>query len=467
MIFQMLLVGAAAIGTGYYRLTMDKRFYKPYIEKWESLMRNMKIKNEDEDTFKPEKISVMEHGITYVIKIPTGFTVDKLESIKDEINTHFKGIATIKRIKFSDCCIVKIITKNIDNFKFAPVKCKEYEVYIGKTLDLQNYTVDLTKAAAHLLIAAPSGKGKSFLLASILTNLIYNSSDSIELYLLQIMKGDVANFERCKPVKFCAYTLEEVAWGLEKAVDIITDRDKKFRGLGINNLKNYNKHYPKSKLKRVYLVTEEISFFMPNDTDTEEEQKIKARCLESLKTIVKAGRSVGVHLITVTQRGTVDNIPSLMKSMMIRVSLGQISSIDSRNIIESDDAIYLEDKECYVYGDVPGLTPIKIPTIDEDFTILNKYVPEIKIPEVLNTSKKDTEIDNKVINKEAKVIYLKDKEAENKNKNANEKKENDFNFKGPDFKIVNLENTVDFTKKTQKKIEARKGVYIEEDDDVN
>lgn len=461
MIFQMLLVGAATIGVGYYRATMDKRFYKPYLKKWEDLMRNMKIKNEDGNTFEPLKISVFDNGITYIIKIPTGFKVDKLENIIDEINTHFEGVTTIQRVKFSNYCIVKIITKDISDFQFSPVRCKEYELYIGKTLDLQDYKIDLTKSAAHLLIAAPSGKGKSFLLASILTNLIYNSSNNIEIYLLQIMKGDIASFEKCKPVKFTAYTLEEVTWGLEKAVGIIKNRDKKFRSIGINNLKNYNKHYLKSKLKRIYLITEEISFFMPNDTDNDLEKDLKAKCLESLKTITKAGRSVGVHLISLSQRGTIDSLPSLMKSMMIRVSLGQISSIDSRNIIECDDAIYLNDKECFVYGDIPGLTPIKIPTIDEDFTILNKYVPEIKTPEVLSKSKKYTEVENKIDNKEIKDTDLMNKEIKK------ESKESNFSFKGPDFKIVDLERAIDSTKKTHKKIETRKGVYIEEEEDVN
>lgn len=457
MIFQMLLVGAATIGVGYYRATMDKRFYKPYIQKWENLMRNMRIKNEDGNTFEPIKISVFDNGITYVVNIPVGLKVDKLESVIDEINTCFEGVTTIKRVKFANYCIVKIITKDVSDFQFNPVKCKEYEIYIGKTLDLQDYKIDLTKSAAHLLIGAPSGKGKSFLLASILTNLIYNSSNSIELYLLQIMKGDIGNFEKCKPVKFTAYTLSEVMWGLEKAVDIIKARDKKFRSIGINNLKNYNKHYPKSKLKRVYLVTEEISFFMENNTDTEEEQKLKSRCLEALKTIVKAGRSAGVHLITITQRSTVDNIPSILKSMMIRVSLGQISSIDSRNIIESDNAIYLEDKECLVYGDIPGLAPIRIPTIDEDFTILNKYVPEIKIPQILDKSKENIKIENKAI----EHIDLKSKELQK------EDSKEVFSFKGPDFKIVDLERAIDSTKKAHKKIETRKGVYIEEEEDVN
>lgn len=461
MIFHMLLVGAATIGVGYYRATMDKRFYKPYIKKWEDLMRNMRIKNEDGNTFEPIKISVFDNGITYVVNIPVGLKVDKLESVIDEINTCFEGVTTIQRVKFSNYCIVKIITKDISDFQFSPVKCKEYELYIGKTLDLQDYKIDLTKSAAHLLIGAPSGKGKSFLLASILTNLIYNSSNNIEIYLLQIMKGDIANFEKCKPVKFVAYTLEEVAWGLEKAVEIIKNRDKKFRSVGINNLKNYNKHYPKSKLKRVYLVTEEISFFMANDIDNDVEKELKARCLEALKTIVKAARSVGLHLITVTQRSTVDSIPSLMKSMMIRVSLGQISAIDSRNIIECDDAIYLDDKECFVYGDTPGLTPVKIPTIDEDFNVLNKYVPEIKTPTALDKPKEYIKVENKIENKETKSIDLGNKEIKK------ESKEFTFSFKGPDFKIVDLQRAIDSTKKTHKKIETRKGVYIEEEEDVD
>lgn len=462
MIFEMLVVGAATIWVGYYRATMDKRFYRPYLQKWEDLMRNMKIKNEDGDTFEPLKISVLENGITYVVNIPTGFKVDKLENITDEINTHFEGITTIKRVKFANYCIVKIITKDISDFEFSPVKTKEYELYIGKTLDLQDYKVNLTKAAAHLLIGAPSGKGKSFLLASILTNLMYNSSNNIEIYLLQIMKGDIASFEKCKPVKFTAYTLAEVTWGLEKAVEIITSRDKKFRSVGINNLKNYNKHYPKSKLKRVYLVTEEISFFMESSTDNDEEKELKARCLEALKTIVKAGRSAGVHLITVTQRSTVDNIPSTLKSMMIRVSLGQISSIDSRNIIESDDAIYLDEKECLVYGDVPGLTPVRIPTIDEDFTILNKFVPEIKVPKILNHSK-----DNSKVNKETSSEVIKHTNLEKK-EIIKEKKQAPFSFTGPTFKIINLERSIDSIENTNKKIKKRKGVYIEkEEEDAN
>lgn len=449
MLTQILLVAGATAILGYYRVTMDKRFYKPYMDKWNTLMESSNIKNNMNITFTPLKINVLENAIVYVLNIPAGLTVSKLESIKEEINSYFKGVTTIQRVKFADYCIVKIITKDLSDYEFEPIKCSESELFIGKTLDNENYKIDLTKASAHLLIGAPSGKGKSFLLASILTNLIYNSSNKIELYLLQIKKGDVGIFENCKPTKYTAYTLEEVAWGLEKLVKISDERDKKFNTLGVKNLKHYNKHYPKNKMKRIYTVTEEISFFMPNDTDNDNIKKLKACCLEALKTLVKAGRSAGIHIISVCQRSTIENIPSTMKSMMIRISLGQISAIDSKNIIESNSAIYLGNKECICYGYEPEQKTIKIPTIDEDFLILHKYVEEIKIPGTINNAQKEMKVNNipKVTN----------------NSPQENKPIPQFNFIGPSFKIIE-ESAIDSTKE-DKKIKKRKGVYIEESED--
>lgn len=455
MLTQLLLVAGATAGLSYYRATMDKRLYKPYIQKWNTLMESSNIKNNLNITFTPLRINILEHAIVYTLNIPAGLTVDKLESIKEAIDSYFKGVTTIKKVKFTDYCIVKIITKNLSDYEFEPIKCSESELFIGKSLDIENYKIDLTKAAAHLLIGAPSGKGKSFLLASILTNLIYNSSDMIDLYLLQIKKGDVGIFEHCKPVKYTAYTLEEVAWGLEKLVTIADERDKKFNSLGVKNLKHYNKHYPKRKMKRIYTVTEEISFFMPNDTDNDNIKKLKERCLEALKTLVKAGRSSGVHIISVCQRSTIENIPSTMKSMMIRISLGQLSAIDSKNIIESNAAIYLENKECLVYGYEPEQKTIKIPTIDEDFLILHKYIKEIKIPEVISTKSKEAINNN---NSTKTNIIPKITSSEIKNDDI---KNDGINFIGPEFKILE-ESAVDSTKEN-KKIIKRKGVYIEEE----
>lgn len=473
MLLQMLAVGGLASILTYRNATIENRYLKSKAKMWLNLMDSLNIKNNLNETFTPINISVKCNFILFDIQIPAGFTVAKLEHFQEEINSYFKGVSTIKKVKFSDRCIVKIILEDLSDFNFEPISCSNSEIYIGKTLDNEPYKVNLTKGASHLLIGAPSGKGKSFLLASILTNLIYNSNNDIDLFLLQMKKGDVGIFERCKPTKYCAYTLNDIHKGLKTLVDLSDTRDAQFNELGIKNLKHFNSHYPNNTMNRVYVVLEEISFFMPNETDSGNIKHIKSDCLEMLKTLVKVGRSSGIHIISVCQRSTVENIPSTMKSMMIRVSLGQLSSIDSINIIESDAAIYLDNKECLVYGYEPGENLVHIPSIDEDFKILQKYVPEIKIPELEFTQTNTTQLSCDTTN------VLSDDNSQNISFKASyndfsclEKRTDATNCKVIDFNSIknnslnkqeNNENkTLNEIKKN--KILLKKGVYLDEGD---
>lgn len=123
---------------------------------------------------------------------------------------------------------------------------------------------------------------------------------------------------------------------------------------------------------------------MPEDSDAEEDKKLKNKCWSAILTIAKAGRSSGIHLLSLTQRSTTTNLPSDVKSQLCRITFRQISSIDSRNIIECDDATQLEDRECLCYGTSKAMEVIKTPWIDEDFKFLHEYVPEIIIPGVKN-----------------------------------------------------------------------------------
>ena len=49
------------------------------------------------------------------------------------------------------------------------------------------------------------------------------------------------------------------------------------------------------------------------------------------------------------------------------------------NIIESPEAKDLQERECLIWGR-KGLKLLKIPFIDEDYKDLQKFVPEIKLP---------------------------------------------------------------------------------------
>lgn len=375
----LVINGVLLAGATYLKFGGPLRRKMKIKSNWNRIMEESKIQSKKSQQIPLiVDIKFIENGYMLKVTIPSGLSIKDLENIRESIESNLKAIITIEKVRFSSLVKIKVIEKEI-NYKFGPVVANEKQIYIGKKFDGTDYFLDITKAC-HILIAGATGTGKTFLLGSILTNLIHNSSDRIELHLYQVMKGEVGLFRECKPVKFTGTSIEEVAYDLNKLSKLVDSRSKKFTSLGVKNLDHYNKHYTKSKMKRVYCILEEMSFLMPSDEETEEVKKMKKECWNDLLTIVKAGRSSGIHLISLTQRSTVTNLPSDLKSQMARITFKQISSIDSRNIIECDLATELKEMECLCYGTGETMEIIKTPYIDEDFKVLNKYVEEIIVP---------------------------------------------------------------------------------------
>ncbi|WP_066889387.1 FtsK/SpoIIIE domain-containing protein [Clostridium nigeriense] len=377
---ELVVVGGLAATSIYFRLTIEKRKKSKIKNSWKELMQELKLSTKDSKAIPEVKeVEFIENGFILTVKIPTGLELKKIEDTKEAIENKFEGLVSIYKERFSSSVQIKIITKDIGKFIYHPVKTESFELYIGKTFDSNNYLIDVNRFT-HILVGGVNGTGKSFLISTILTNLIYNSSKEIEIHLGQIVKGDLGVFKNCRPVKFASEDLKEISEDLEKVVKLIDLRSKHFAQFGIKNLNHYNKHFQGEKAKRIFYVIEELSFFMPSSSDNEEVKYLKGKCWDNILAIVKAGRSSGIHLIALIQRSTVSNLPSDVKSQMCRISFRQISSIDSKNIIECDDAINLDDRECLIYGTNKPMDIVKTPFVDEDFKALNQYVKEIITP---------------------------------------------------------------------------------------
>ncbi|MCS6110356.1 hypothetical protein FDB55_06670 [Clostridium botulinum] len=376
-------LGLAIAGTYMYNYlnTADERKFK---NSFREIMDSTGIKNKNDETFDIYKIEPKNYGYTCYINIPKGLSMEHLNSKINILEDNLNGIIELSKDKFEHHITMHIVSKDIAKFKFAPVKCPSYKLWIGKDFKGQDYFLDLNKDP-HILIAGVTGTGKSFLLASVLTNLIYNSNKDVEIYLSQIVKGEIGAFSNCIPVKFTSYTLEEVAYTLSKVCEILDKRAEMFSSNGIKNITQWNKHFKSRKMKRIVYVLEELSFFM-------EDEYIWNWILK----IAKAGRSVGIHLISCVQRSTATNLPPDLKSQMTRITFRQKSIIDSINIINTDQARKLKERECIVDAN-SDTTLVKAPWVDEDYILLNKYVPEINIPgqnpiEVTNIVKENGQI---------------------------------------------------------------------------
>lgn len=341
--------------------------------KWGNILQNCKvdgIRNREDETFKITSIYPKMYGYLCCVNIPKGLSIVSLEKAKKVIEDNLNCIVDIEKGRFKEYITVKIVNKILE-FEYAPVDTKSHELFIGYKLDGTRYILNLNKDP-HILIAGKTGTGKSFLFASILANLIYHNSKDIDIYLLQVMKGEIDIFQNCPGVKFTSDNKNEILIILEKLSGAIHKRSKQFAEHGIKNITQWNQHFPNKKMKRIIIGVEEIAFFMDEENE----------CFEYFTNIVKAGRSVGIHLICLTQRTTSANLGGNgeLKSQLTILTARQRSELDSKNAIDIPDAAYLEKQE-FISSCNDGYIKFKAPTIDEDFKILNKYVPEIKIPE--------------------------------------------------------------------------------------
>ena len=390
MITEMLLLYAGYSTYNYFK-NLDLYHFK---YEFNEIMKGLGIKNKLEQTFKIKRIYKASYGYKSQIQIPNGLSLSKLESNIEILQDNLNGIITLDKDKFSPYIDFRIVLKDIDKFIYSPVKTKPNELYIGKLFTTKDYIIDLNKEPM-LLIAGSTGTGKSMLLSIILTNLIYNSSKYIDIHLLQSMKSELSSFDECNCIASANYTLSNCSNKLKQLNSTLKKRSELFKQNGIRNIDQWNKYHKKEYMKRIIIVIEEISFFTEDET-----------IWDLVASICKAGRSVGIHIISCVQRTTAQSLNTTVKSQMSKITFKQKSTIDSINVINTTDAVKLKERECIFDGNTEYVQ-VKTPYIDDDFTILHKYVPEIKIPtksQVYKDNKNEVHNNNISIDEENNTV---------------------------------------------------------------
>lgn len=355
-------LGLVALG-GYMWHTLNTKEEKVLKDKFNSSMEGIGLYNKKQETFYLYGLKETKYGWRGYIKIPKGLSLEHLNSKLNILEDNLNGIIEVEKDRFKDYIEFYMVNKDVDKYKFEPVKCKPYELYIGKDFKLKNFKINVRKDPM-ILIGGATGTGKTFLLASILCNLIYNSKEKIEICLLQIAKSELSAFEECSCIRKACFTERDCFIQLNEIMEIINKRSNKFKEKSIRNISQWNIHFKDGYMKEIYVVIEELSFFLDLDIITD---------------ISKVGRSVGVHIIGCIQRTVATEMNPTLKSQMTRITFRQKSSIDSTNIINTPDAKYLKERECIVDGNSDYIQ-LKTPWIDEDYVILHKYVKDINIP---------------------------------------------------------------------------------------
>ncbi|HVO28805.1 MAG TPA: DNA translocase FtsK [Candidatus Paceibacterota bacterium] len=185
----------------------------------------------------------------------------------------------------------------------------------------------------HMLIAGATGSGKSILVHSILTSLLYkNSPQTLKLILIDPKRVELSIYDGIPHLVSPVITENKKALGVFRwAISEMERRYEVLQKAGSRDVKSYNaKHAGEDTLPYVVIAIDELADLMSSfGRDVE----------GSIVRLAQMARATGIHLLLATQRPSVEVITGLIKANIpARVALQVASQIDSRTILDGPGA---------------------------------------------------------------------------------------------------------------------------------
>nr|WRE07706.1 DNA translocase FtsK [Helicobacter pylori] len=288
-----------------------------------------------------------------------GIKSQHMQDFADKIKAYYRQKKEVKRE-----------LKDLQKDEEFWTKSSQYEVSVPVGWDINHKEVcfEIGNEQNHTLICDHSGSGKSNFLHVLIQNLaFYYAPDEVQLFLLDYKEG----------VEFNAYTdpileharlvsvASSVGFGvsfLSWLCDEIKKRSELFKQFKVKDLSDYRKH---EKMPRLIVVIDEFQVLF-SDNSTKGKESVE----RSLNTLLKKGRSYGVHLVLATQtmRGT-DINPSFKAQIANRIAL-PMDTEDSSSVLDDDVACELVRPEG-IFNNNGGHqkyhTKMSIPKAPDDF----------------------------------------------------------------------------------------------------
>jgi DNA segregation ATPase FtsK/SpoIIIE, S-DNA-T family len=235
---------------------------------------------------------------------------------------------------------------------------------IGKDISGEAVVGELNKMP-HLLIAGQTGSGKSVMINTLLTSLLYrNSPSEMKLILVDPKQVEMAPYEDIPHLLTPVITEpDKTISALKWAVNEMERRYKLLADEKFRDIKSYNQKI-QSGSKKISVPDEDGNEQRVDDgampyiviviDELADLMMVAARDVEALIVrLAQKARAVGIHLVLATQRPSVDVITGLIKANIpARIAFTVASQIDSRTILDQVGAEKLLGQ-----GDMLMLTP--------------------------------------------------------------------------------------------------------------
>ena len=234
---------------------------------------------------------------------------------------------------------------------------------LGKNIGGESVTVDLSRMP-HLLIAGTTGSGKSVGINTMILSLLYRlSPDQCKFIMIDPKMLELSVYDGIPHLLAPVVTdPKKAVVALKWTVREMEERYKRMSKLGVRDIKGYNNRILQAEAKGEVL-TRTVQTGFDRDTGRaiyEQEEMdydampfivvivdemadlmmVAGKDIESaVQRLAQMARAAGIHLITATQRPSVDVITGTIKANFpTRVSFQVTSKIDSRTILGEQGA---------------------------------------------------------------------------------------------------------------------------------
>ncbi len=281
---------------------------------------------------------------------------------------HMKDFADKIKAYYEKKKVVKSELKALQKDEKFWTESSQHEVSVPVGWDINHKKVcfEIGNAQNHTLICDHSGSGKSNFLHVLIQNLaFYYAPDEVQLFLLDYKEG----------VEFNAYTdpileharlvsvASSISYGitfLKWLCDEMEKRAELFKQFKVKDLSDYRKH---EKMPRLIVVIDEFQVLFSDNKST--------KAVEGhLNTLLKKGRSYGVHLVLATQTMRGGEIDSSIKAQIANRIALPMDAEDSSSVLDDDAACEIQKPEG-IFNNNGGHkkyhTKMSIPKAPDDF----------------------------------------------------------------------------------------------------
>ncbi len=233
----------------------------------------------------------------------------------------------------------------------------------------------------HVLIAGTTGSGKSVMINSFITSLLFRASpDEVKLILIDPKRVELTGYNGIPHLMTPVIVeVEKILASLKWAMDEMDRRYKTFAERGVRNIDSFNELAGFQTIPYIVIFIDELADLMA--FAPVEVEDVIAR-------LAQMARATGIHLVVSTQRPSVDVITGLIKANIpCRIAFNVSSMIDSRVILDTPGAEKLLGRGDMLYIPPEQAKPTRIQgsyISDKEVKRLVDYL-KAKVPEIQYT----------------------------------------------------------------------------------